>query len=197
MARHSTATLTIDRYAHTRLYDLTQTLEGLPTPSTPSTQRHKLHATGTDDAPADRQQIHQQSGRETTRSGATRCETDPHQRDERDHDKRLRIVTLSDDVQRGATRCGNAPGRIRTSDLRIRSPLLCPTELRAQSRVYPIFASLPRPAALGFGHLWRQSPCAAVVACGALADQMWPRNNSHNRYKRPAPRPDASRLLPS
>jgi integrase len=53
LARHSTITLTMDRYAHVELHDRAAALERLPGPPSPATIRGEvaaLRATGTDDA---------------------------------------------------------------------------------------------------------------------------------------------------
>ena len=52
LARHSTPTLTIGSYAHTRLHDLQGALESLPTTSPQPNDEHRqvLRATGTEDA---------------------------------------------------------------------------------------------------------------------------------------------------
>jgi hypothetical protein len=53
--RHSTPTLTIGRYAHTRLHDLTQALDNLPGVHAPDrdSEAVALRATGTSDARSD------------------------------------------------------------------------------------------------------------------------------------------------
>jgi hypothetical protein len=50
LARHSTITLTMDRYAHTGLHDIARAVESLPALATtgPDTTREALKATGTD-----------------------------------------------------------------------------------------------------------------------------------------------------
>jgi len=50
LARHSTPTLTIGRYSHTRLHDLAAALDSLPgfEAATPLPQRKTMAATGTD-----------------------------------------------------------------------------------------------------------------------------------------------------
>jgi len=54
LARHSTPTLTIGRYAHVRLHDLTPALDALDGPAKPAAEQPlRLAATGTDDADAD------------------------------------------------------------------------------------------------------------------------------------------------
>ncbi|MCH7726578.1 MAG: tyrosine-type recombinase/integrase, partial [Planctomycetes bacterium] len=59
LARHSTSTLTIDRYAHARLHDIQGALEALPgNLDTPADEPNAMRATGTDDTvPANRQQL--------------------------------------------------------------------------------------------------------------------------------------------
>lgn len=70
LARHSTITLTMDRYTHLGMVDLSSALDRLPSlPSSPGTtsEGHALKATGTDDAAADRTQgRHHRAGRVTT-----------------------------------------------------------------------------------------------------------------------------------
>jgi len=69
LARHSTPTLTIGRYAHTRLLDLRGALDGLPggdLPEGPEAEADALRATGTTDATGSKwQQNGQQSGGKT------------------------------------------------------------------------------------------------------------------------------------
>ena len=75
LARHSTPTLTIGRYAHTRLHDLQGALDSLPGTCGFGAERETLRATGTDDAaPSEGAAYAQQSGRETVRLGATPCD---------------------------------------------------------------------------------------------------------------------------
>ena len=56
LARHSTITLTMDRYSHVSISDLTGALERLPAlpPDTPAKQADVLQVTGTSDATSDR-----------------------------------------------------------------------------------------------------------------------------------------------
>ena len=96
-----------------------------------------LRATGTDNATAEAatgaQRQSQQSQREIQRTDATVCEEAAESAAQRESPKPLAIADLDDDVRRDATDDESTPGRIRTCDLRIRSPLLYPAELRAQS----------------------------------------------------------------
>jgi site-specific recombinase XerD len=55
LARHSTVELTLGRYTHANLHDLTAAVEGLPPlspPESPESERATIRATGTDDARA-------------------------------------------------------------------------------------------------------------------------------------------------
>ena len=75
----------------------------------------------------------------------------------------LLTVDAPRDVVKGDE--GSTPGRIRTCNLRIRSPLLCPVELRAQNsacqeigvafRCLPLPPCTPAPAPARFGEWWR------------------------------------------
>ncbi len=50
LARHSTPTLTLGRYAHVQLVDQTRALDALPAIDSSEQQRKTMRATGTDDA---------------------------------------------------------------------------------------------------------------------------------------------------
>ena len=134
--RHQSITLTMDRYMHlfpgqeaAAVGRMRGLLESPP---------EALRATGTDNAPADTmtsaQRKAQQLGRETLRSVATGCDERTKPAVQRESSKPLRVADLGDDVRRDATGSESTPGRIRTCDLRIRSPLLYPTELRAREK---------------------------------------------------------------
>ena len=80
LARHSTPTLTIGRYSHARLHDLTAALDALPDLATPpeTTTAETLTATGTDNLtpvstvsilPANRQQYGSETMQETANCG--------------------------------------------------------------------------------------------------------------------------------
>ena len=87
----------------------------------------------------------QQSGRETVRS---QCETVQHGGGESTNipfPKPLSAANLGDDVRDDAKHSESTPGRIRTCDLRIRSPLLYPAELRAPKRPRLIYHIHVRP----------------------------------------------------
>ncbi len=128
LARHSTATLTFDRYTHARLHDLSAALEALPGTDGPAENETAMKATGTDDAGADGRpqqppQPPTQRAHETTRNGATPCDDGDDAIDEADARKSLSIAADSDDVRDDASGCDNGPCWIRTSDHRIGSPV--------------------------------------------------------------------------
>jgi len=95
LARHSTPTLTIGRYAHTRLHDLRGALEALPdtTPKQPDgTEAAEHRATGTDNfVPANRQQYSGESCRNLAKSGEGERECDTQCDDDRDNPQVVRL----------------------------------------------------------------------------------------------------------
>ncbi len=119
LARHSTPTLTIGRYAHTRLHDLSTALDSLPA-NPPTDEPETLRATGTDGV--DPQQYPQQRARETVRHDASWRGGGADERSSDNAPNRLASATLCDEVPHGATLDKNAPDRIRTCDLRFRRP---------------------------------------------------------------------------
>jgi len=79
LARHSTPTLTIGRYSHARLHDLTAALEALPdltTPAATTATAEVMAATGTDGETAEvlRGQKWEQYNRKSTQEAANRGE---------------------------------------------------------------------------------------------------------------------------
>jgi hypothetical protein len=119
LARHSSPVLTIGRYAHSRLHDLRDALDGLPslTPHT-ETEAATLAATGTDNAspnPADRaQHWAQQSGRFSVRLGATRGDDPCKEPETVDRRKSLPDKKKGDVERRLARECERGPGESRT-----------------------------------------------------------------------------------
>lgn len=124
--RHQSITLTMDTYGHLfpgQEADAVARMRDMLVEDTDAAEM--LRATGTNDPTADRaQQLAQQLGRETERSGATRCEMDGGDERRRPSPKSLRIADLSDDVRDDATQDESRPGRTRTRDKGIMSPLL-------------------------------------------------------------------------
>lgn len=135
--RHSTITLTMDTYGHLfpgseadavgKLADL---LTGPPQPET-------MRATGTDHASAnDAKSAQRQAQRAECFSaldGAKACDSPAESCGDGDEHNALSIATLCDEVPSQATPSESTPGRNRTCNLRIRSPLLYPIELRARA----------------------------------------------------------------
>jgi integrase len=109
--RHSTIELTMGRYTHTTLGQESQAIESLPDLTLPSQQAQAAIATGTDG-----KNLAQIS---SFCIGQHRAEQDKtgHRNSISDNENAL----------------SNTPGAIRTRDLRIRNPLLYPTELRAHN----------------------------------------------------------------
>jgi len=141
LARHSTPTLTIGRYAHTRLHDLTRALDALPG-ERPDDTRQTMKATGTTDSQPAEQAADPDPARSSRRSNSSAKARDSARRGA------LKLAGATDDGQDenpgnsaekrdvarpGATQNGNTPGRSRTCDLPLRRRLLYPTELRAQT----------------------------------------------------------------
>jgi len=133
LARHSTPTLTIGQYAHTRLHDLTSALDSLPGSGTPGREVAALQVTGIDNArpfsaesvQADPQQNPQQSGRVSQPRGAAGCDAAAKAPSAARPTQVVAAAGVSEDLQRSATQCHKATGRIRTDDLRFTKPLLC------------------------------------------------------------------------
>ena len=114
-------------------HDLTGALDALPELTLDEAKPEAARATG-DDRPRssekDPQQIPQQSQHELVRRGASPCNEPFPDHDPGNDHKATADAKICDDVQDDAAQDDNTPGRIRTCDLRIRSPLLYPLELR-------------------------------------------------------------------
>ena len=127
LARYSTPTLTIGRYAHTRLHDLTQALDNLPAlenrEDAPETVA--LRATGTYGDQKYPQQIPQQSGCFSQLGAAKGCETGDISSEPADDRQVFMFAEVSEDKRSRATACETAPRRTRTFDPLIKSQLLC------------------------------------------------------------------------
>jgi len=130
LARHSTPTLTIGRYAHTRLHDLTGALECLPGLGTPGREVAVLRATGTDNSrpfssenvQKDPQQNPQQSGRFSQLRGARACDSKGRVPSAARQTQPVAVARVSEEVRNSATPCHTATGRTRTDDLRFMKP---------------------------------------------------------------------------
>ena len=145
LARHSTITLTMDRYSHTRLVDLNSAVENLPSLAFPkclsmgsvavatSTPETPLEADAVQDNPSIRVALRVALASDFSCESVTTA------------DETLSRLTLAHETQTPLQNKGFAngceplmtdeettPGRSRTYDLRIRNPLLYPAELRAR-----------------------------------------------------------------
>ena len=110
--RHSDINLTMSIYTHTLTGQESQAIANLPDLTQPSIKKQRAIATGTDKVlPPD-----------WTHTGQTcvqqRLLANNSEQKNCDNDSETAVL--------------NTPGRTRTCDLRIRNPLLYPTELRAQ-----------------------------------------------------------------
>ena len=106
---HRTPVLTIGRYSHTRLHDLTGALDALPDlqPLEPTLQA--LQATGTDgncrSAGREAQRVAQQTARDAVRIHATPCDEATDSQETQTSPKSSSFADLGDDVRRCAEGC--------------------------------------------------------------------------------------------
>ncbi len=133
--RHSSITLTMDTYGHLIPGQEAETV-GRFSDLMGNDQPNVLRATGTTDAtaeqPAARCAQRCDSGAVLCVSGATPCDGDDSTDASDGSCNPLPFANLSDGVQFSATGNVSTPRGIRTPDLRIRNPLLYPTELWAR-----------------------------------------------------------------
>ena len=132
LARHSTPSLTIGRYAHVHLNDLTRALDNLGMPKTSCTPDEKkaLRATGTCDTTPSRGQNRPplyppQLAHEPLRTGAKVCEGRAPSSSRLRGRKVLSDRNIRGPVRPRATDFRNAPPGTRTPDPLIKSQLLC------------------------------------------------------------------------
>ena len=109
--RHSDINLTMSIYTHTLIGQESQAIDDLPDLSVPSFQKQQSVATGTDDVTSSALTYTGKIGVQK------RLPADPHEHQNCDNDSETAVLTT--------------PDRTRTCDLRIRNPVLYPTELRA------------------------------------------------------------------
>ena len=140
LARHCDPRLTLGVYTKLGIHDLTSALDGPPsvTQKQAKEQQTAVAAEGTHGKQA---VAKPRSARQPNRQ-QLRCDTEKPMRQDAtscsdtatalNSPKSMGTTKLSGALPRNATRCGNAPGRIRTCDRRIRNPMLYPAELRAQ-----------------------------------------------------------------
>jgi len=129
LARHSDPTLTIGRYSHTRLHDLTAALDNLPSSGPKTDEKLPQRATGTDDLRISPdsgtgrvQQNRQHSPRISARNSAERYANANEIPARGDEQNTLVLQDGSDAMRVSANPSENAPSRTRTCDLRFRRP---------------------------------------------------------------------------
>jgi len=126
LARHSTPMLTIGRYSHARLHDLTAALDALPgsgTPQEPNAAPEAMAATGTDGGGSNMPANCQQYSSETAQNVAGSCEGDKDSRNEGDEPNLLPYVVLSDKRREAAGQDERGAGGSRTHEWRFCKPL--------------------------------------------------------------------------
>jgi site-specific recombinase XerD len=142
--RHSDINLTMSRYTHVLSGQESKAIEALPDLMAPSQESHRAKATGTDNKKVDtaRKSAYKKLTKKVVSDGAQLSSIGDHNG----------LVGAEDSAEEGASNSSdeagldanclgvspvgtpsksNTPGRTRTCDLRIRNPLLYPTELRA------------------------------------------------------------------
>ena len=134
--RHSTIVLTMDTYGHLLPGQEADTVAKLP--SMMGDGPKPLRATGTlgkgHDAAGIAQRVAQRARRENpTRDDATQCEKTTERDESEGNLNPFPVARCDDEAPLNASDCESTPGRNRTCNLRIRSPLLYPVELRAQT----------------------------------------------------------------
>jgi len=116
LMRHSDINLTMSRYTHIFREQESDAIAKLPDLSLPSTDQQSAKATGTD-------------SKEVMNDDCFANCLAKKTGENRNVPKSTRKTNQVHDIE---TSISNTPGRTRTCDLRIRNPLLYPTELRAQ-----------------------------------------------------------------
>ena len=126
LARHSTPTLTIGRYAHARLHDLTRALDALPCVTRPDHDRQTMRATGTHDATPGEGFRNPYSNRHAKPCDAVRSVAVNPLRltDDGVSGKAYDSAEICEPVRSSATLNDQATCRTRTGDLRFTKPLL-------------------------------------------------------------------------
>ncbi len=122
----STPTLTIGRYSHARLHDLTAALDALPDLQPQDTKPETAAATGTDGGGSNMAANWQRAGCETAQNAAESCEPDKDSRNENEQPNVLPYVTLSDKRREAAEGGARGAGGIRTHEWRFCKPATNP-----------------------------------------------------------------------
>ena len=203
LARHSTPTLTIGRYSHTRMHDLTEALDNLPGTDHPTREAGELRRTGTDDCDdpgqsKSRSAAHaQRAGRETMRGGARGCDDETIDGRLSPDRKSLSVARVSDAVRNNATGCEIAAGGSRTLNLLFTGQPLCQlshgggwNSVRRESNPRPpAWHAGVRPAELLTpGTIGRSRTCVTASTARGSAAEL---RSRHLRGRESNPRPSA------
>jgi len=129
LARHSTPTLTLGRYAHVQLVDQTRALDALPAIAAPRANDAALAATGTDDAapaadgsvPPARSALSARRRPGTPEAAVSGQDVEGKE----DGRKRAQVVANATTCARTSTYVNGAGGGIRTPNPRFTKPVLC------------------------------------------------------------------------
>ena len=150
LARHSTPTLTLGRYAHVQLLDRTRALDALPSLDKPGAERQAVRATGTDNVVAGvNAEPQARSARAARRTPGTPRPAITGQDGEAGDEEAegAQAFVKATTYQDLPLPDNGAPGVTRTPDLRFRKPPLYPAELRAQDPAAAAWTALPDPPA--------------------------------------------------
>jgi integrase len=128
LARHSTPTLTIGRYSHTRRDDLAAALKELPDTSAvvsrSATSGPFAGGQTSLEAPKDHQHQHQHNMTKPGRKPASGCEGVRRPPNDKAREKTLYFKDFCEPVRAETKLFVNAEGRTRTADLRVMNPAL-------------------------------------------------------------------------
>ena len=128
LARHSTPTLTLGRYAHVQLVDQTRALDALPATKASGPNVAALAATGTDDAVArtDDSPPARSAPAARRRPGTPKADiTCPDVEAEEDGQENAQVVVNATTCAQMSTHVNGAGGGIRTPNPRFTKPVLC------------------------------------------------------------------------
>lgn len=123
LARHSTITLTMDRYTHPEVLDVRDALEALPDFSSES-EAIRMRATGTDGKATKDTVKCTEVARFSVQEAATHCNKAADKQRSANTLQARKYARFGTVAQESASVCNNGPKRTRTSDPRIMSPLL-------------------------------------------------------------------------
>jgi len=135
LARHSTITLTIDRYTHTVIGDQRQALAVLPVIGAKAEQQEQAlrTAVGGESVVADGRERAAQTTALTHQNSPKRAIDGHDRKGTWKGQRRAQMPANGSTCEHSPSSVTNTPDRTRTCDLRFRKPPLYPTELRARN----------------------------------------------------------------